>query len=387
MEVYLDNCATTRPRKEVVEEINYMLYEVYGNPSSLHRKGFEAEKKVENARNIISTFLGVRDNEIYFTSSGTESNNMAIQGIVEKLSKRGNHIITTKIEHPSVLNIVKCYETNGYDVTYLDVDEWGYVDLNQLEESVSNRTILVAVMLVNNEVGIIQPINKIREIISKKNKITKLHVDGVQALGKISLDLKSIQCDTFSFSGHKIHGPKGIGGLYVKKGLILTPIVFGGNQEFGLRSGTENTPGIVGFGKAVELISNNYRQESKNILELKNYFISRLKNEINDIKVNSHLHNESVPHILNVSFLNIKGEVLLHYLEEHGIYVSTGSACSSNNKSKGKSKTLEAIGLSDNEIEGAIRFSFSFSNTKEQIDYTIDKLKISVNEIRKITMR
>lgn len=387
MEVYLDNCATTRPRKEVVEEMNYMLYEVYGNPSSLHRKGFEAEKKVKNARNIISTFLGVRDNEIYFTSSGTESNNIAIQGIVGKLSKRGNHIITTKIEHPSVSNIFKCYETNGYDVTYLDVDEWGYIDLNQLEESLSNRTILVAVMLVNNEVGTIQFINKIREIISKKNKITKLHVDGVQAFGKISLDLKSIQCDTFSFSGHKIHGPKGIGGLYVKKGLILTPIVFGGNQEFGLRSGTENTPGIIGFGKAVEIISNNYRQENKNILELKNYFTSRLKNEIDDIKINSHLDNKSVPHILNVSFFNIKGEVLLHYLEEHGIYVSTGSACSSNNKSKGKSKTLEAIGLLDNEIEGAIRFSFSFSNTKEQIDYTIDKLKISVNEIRKITMR
>lgn len=387
MEVYLDNCATTRPRKEVVSEMNHMLDKVYGNPSSLHRKGLEAEKRVRNAREIISNFLGARSDEVYFTASGTESNNIAIQGIINKLSKRGNHIITTKIEHSSVRNIFKCYESSGYDVTYLDVDQWGNVDLNQLEESILNRTILVAIMLVNNEIGTIQPINEIRKIMSKKNENTKLHVDGVQAFGKIPLDIQSMRVDTFAFSGHKIHGPKGIGGLYVRKGLNIAPIVFGGNQEFGLRSGTENTPGIVGFGKAVEIISNNYQQEKEIILELREHFISRLNSEIKDIKINSLLDDRSVPHIVNISFSNIRGEVLLHYLEGHGIYISTGSACSSNNKSKSKSSVLDAIGLTDVEIEGAIRFSFAFSNTKEEIDYTIEKLKICVDEIRKITMR
>ncbi len=387
MEVYLDNCATTRPRKQVIEEMNYMLDKAFGNPSSLHRKGLEAEKKVRNARNVISNFLGVRNDEVYFTSSGTESNNIAIQGIVSRHNKRGNHIITTKIEHSSVMNIFKYFESNGFDVTYIDVDKWGHIDLEQLEESICDRTILVSIMLVNNETGIIQPIGKIREIISRKNKITKLHVDGIQAFGKISFDVKSMEVDTFSFSGHKIHGPKGIGGLYVKKGLNLSPIVFGGNQEFGLRSGTENTPGIVGFGKAVEVISSNYQEEKEKIKKIREYFVSKLKSEITDIKINSHLDDRCAPHILNVSFLNTRGEVLLHYLEEHGVYVSTGSACSSNNKSKGKSRVLDAIGLSNCEIDGAIRFSFAFSNTKEEVDYAIEKLKDSVEEIRKITMR
>lgn len=388
MEVYLDNSATTKPREEVIEEINYMLRKAYGNPSSLHRMGLEAEKKITISRENIAGYLGCRKDEIYFTSSGTESNNVAIQGLVNKLRKRGNHIITSKIEHSSVINIFKHYEAKGFRVTYLDVNGEGTIDLKQLEESIADETILVAIMMVNNEIGTIQPIKEIRKILSKQNKNTKLHIDGIQALGKIPVKVAEYGFDSFSFSGHKIHGPKGIGGLYLRKGLYLAPIIFGGNQESGIRSGTENVPGIVGLGKSVELIMKKYQEEKSKIYELKEYFLDKIENYIPDIKVNSpNEENKCAPHIVNVSFLDVRGEVLLHYLEENGIYVSTGSACSSNNKSKKKSRVLDAIGLKDREIEGAIRFSFSYSNTKEEIDYTVEKLKESVEEIRKITMR
>lgn len=385
MEVYLDNSATTRPRDEVINAMTYMFKNAYGNPSSLHRKGLEAEKEIEKSRNIISRFLGVDSKEIYFTSGGTESNNIAIQGLIKKYSKRGNHIITTKIEHSSVLNIFKYYENKGFKVTYLDVDEKGIVDLEQLENSINDETILVSVMMVNNEIGTIQPIKKIKDIIKKKNNNIKFHVDGVQAFGKIDVSLRSLEIDTFSFSGHKIHGPKGIGGLYVRNGIILEPIIFGGNQEKGLRSGTENVPGIVGLGKAVEIIKNNFQSEKRHLEELKNYFINKVTEKIDNIKINSYTDDRCAPHIVNISFVGVKGEVLLHYLEEDGIFVSTGSACSSHKK--GRSHVLQSIGLKEKEIEGAIRFSFAFYNTKEEIEYVIDKLERSVKDIRKITMR
>lgn len=385
MEVYLDNSATTRPRDEVVDAMTYMLKNAYGNPSSLHRKGLEAEKEIEKSRKIISKFLGVDSKEIYFTSGGTESNNIAIQGLIKKYSKRGNHIITTKIEHSSVLNIFKYYEDKGFKVTYLDVDEKGIVDLEQLENSIKDETILVSVMMVNNEIGTIQPIKKIKDIIKKKNNNVKFHVDGVQAFGKIDVSLRSLEIDTFSFSGHKIHGPKGIGGLYVRNSIILEPIIFGGNQEKGLRSGTENVPGIVGLSKAVEIIKNNFEDEKNYIKELKKYFVDKVIEKIDNIKINSYIDDRCAPHIVNISFIGVKGEVLLHYLEEDGIFVSTGSACSSHKK--GRSHVLQSIGLKEKEIEGAIRFSFAFYNTKEEIEYVIDKLERSVKDIRKITMR
>ncbi|KPU26842.1 cysteine desulfurase [Caloranaerobacter sp. TR13] len=385
MEVYLDNSATTRPRDEVIDAMIYMLKSTYGNPSSLHRKGLEAEKEIEKSRKIISKFLGVDSKEIFFTSGGTESNNIAIQGLIKKYAKRGKHIITTKIEHPSVLNIFKHYEEKGFEVTYLDVNEKGIVDLKQLESSINDKTILVSIMMVNNEIGTIQPIEEIIEIIKKKNKDVKLHVDGVQAFGKIDVSLKSLGIDTFSFSGHKIHGPKGIGGLYIRNGIILEPIIFGGNQEKGLKSGTENTPGIVGLGKAVEIIKNNFNDEKKHIKDLKKYFIDKVIERIDNIKINSYTDDRCAPHIVNISFIGVKGEVLLHYLEKNGIFVSTGSACSSHKK--GRSHVLKSIGLKEKEIEGAIRFSFAFYNTKEEIEYVIDKLEKSVKDIRKITMR
>ncbi|WP_427340297.1 cysteine desulfurase family protein [Caloranaerobacter sp. DY30410] len=385
MEVYLDNSATTKPRDEVIDAMIYMLKSVYGNPSSLHRKGLEAEKEIEKSRKIISKFLGVDSKEIFFTSGGTESNNIAIHGLIKKHAKRGNHIVTTKIEHPSVLNIFKHYEDKGFEVTYLDVNEKGIVDLKQLENSINDKTILVSIMMVNNEIGTIQPIKEVIEIIKKKNKNVKLHVDGVQAFGKIDVQLKNLGVDTFSFSGHKIHGPKGVGGLYIKNGTILEPIIFGGNQEKGLRSGTENTPGIVGLGKAVEIIKNNFENEKNHILEIKKYFIDKVIERIDNIKINSYTDDRCAPHIVNISFIGVKGEVLLHYLEEDGIFVSTGSACSSHKK--GRSHVLKSIGLKEKEIDGAIRFSFAFYNTKEEIEYVIDKLEKSVRDIRKITMR
>ena len=384
MEVYLDNSATTRPRDEVIDVINHSLKISYGNPSSLHRMGLEVEKKIKKSREIIGKFLGCKSNEIYFTASGTESNNIAIQGIVNKFGKRGNHIITTKIEHSSVINIFKHYENKGFKVTYLDVDNNGLIDLEELKKSITNETILVSIMYVNNEVGVIQSIKEIKDIIKNINKNALLHIDGIQAMGKINTNVKQLGCDTFSFSGHKIHGPKGIGGLYVKKDLNIDPIIFGGNQESGLRSGTENVPGILGLGKAVELLDNNFDEEINHILNIKKHFVDKITTEINNIKINSFLDNRCSPHILSISFIGTRGEVLLHYLEGEEIYVSTGSACSSKGKSKGKSRVLDSIGLSDKEIEGTIRFSFSHFNTLEQIDYAVPKIKWAVEEIRKI---
>ena len=385
MEVYLDNGATTRPRDEVIEEINYMFKSAYGNPSSLHRMGLEAERKVNQSRKTIAEFLSVKGEEIYFTSSGTESNNIAIQGIINKHSRKGKHIITSKIEHSSVLNIFKHYEEKGYKVTYLNVDEKGIIDLRELESSITEETILVSIMFVNNEIGCIQPVKEIKEIINSKNKQIVFHIDGVQAFGKIDFDIASLGIDCLSFSGHKIHGPKGIAGLYVRKGLNIEPIIFGGKQERGLRSGTENVPGIVGLGKATEILKKNFRTEKEYLLKLKEYFLSKLQEGISNIKVNSFVCGKGGPHILNVSFIGVRGEVLLHYLENKGIYVSTGSACSSNNK--GRSHVLKEIGLSEKEIDGTVRFSFAFSNTYEELDYVFENLKESVEEIRKITMR
>ncbi|MDR7857019.1 cysteine desulfurase family protein [Tissierella sp.] len=383
--IYLDNCSTTRPREEVVKVISQSMVEDFANPSSLHRLGMRAEKKIKESREYISRYLNVESSEIYFTSGGTESNNIAIQSVVNKLHKRGKHIITTKIEHSSVLNIMKSYEKQGYSVTYLNVDEHGIISLDELRSNISQETILVAIMHVNNEIGSIQPISEINRLIKEINPNTIFHVDGVQGFGKVELSLKASGVDSYSFSGHKIYGPKGIGGLYIDKKHTLAPILYGGNQEKGLRSGTENLTGIIGFGEAVRIMNDNFYKEAKHAYELKKSFATKIKEEIEDIKFNTTLDERSSPYILNVSFKYVRGEVLLHYLEDKEIYVSTSSACSS--KGTEKSHVLRGISLKDEEIEGAIRFCFSYENTIEDIDYTIQILKESISDIRQITKR
>lgn len=383
--IYLDNCSTTMPRKEVIKAIGDSMAEDFGNPSSLHRLGLQSEKKIKKVREDIGNFLNVHIDEIYFTSGGTESNNIAMQSIVNKLKNRGNHIITTKIEHASVLNLMKYYEKEGYEITYLDVDENGKISLEQLEKEIKGNTILVSIMHVNNEIGTIEPISQVKKIIKKKKSKALFHVDGIQGFGKVNIHLKSWGIDTYSFSGHKIYGPKGIGGLYIDKSHTLSPIVYGGNQEKGIRSGTENLTGIIGFGEAVNIIKKKFIEEREYVLNLKTYFAKRIKEEIDNIKFNTSLDDESSPYILNVSFNHVRGEVLLHYLEDKEIYVSTSSACSS--KDKNKSSVLKSIGLNDLEIEGAIRFCFCYENTIEDLEYTIKVLKKSVEEIRQITMR
>lgn len=383
--IYLDNCSTTKPRAEVVDAIVEALNMDFGNPSSLHRLGIKTEKKIKEAREVISKYLKVDSKEIYFTSGGTESNNIALQSIVRKFSRKGKHIITTKIEHPSILNVLKYFEDNEYSITYLNTDKEGYISLDDLADSIREDTILVSIIHVNNEIGAMQNIKGIKEVINNSTSKPLLHLDGIQSFGKVDFSLKSLDVDTYSFSGHKVHGPKGIGGLYINKRLKLNPIVFGGNQESGLRSGTENVPGIIGFGESVRILELNSKIERERVHELKTYMADRVLSEIEDVKINTSLDNTSSPYILSITFRNTRGEVLLHYLEDKDIYVSTSSACSS--KGTTKSHVLRAINLTDKEIEGTIRFCFSYEITKEDIDKTIDILKISVEEIRGIIGR
>lgn len=383
--IYLDNCSTTLPRSEVIESMAKSFSEDFGNPSSLHRLGLNAEKKIKKARDVIGNFLNINREEVYFTSGGTESNNIAIQSIINKMKNRGNHIITTKIEHASVLNTIRHYEKQGLIVTYLNVDRYGMISLEEFRNSIREDTILVSIMHVNNEIGTIQPISEIKNILKEKKSDALFHVDGIQGYGKVPINLKDYGIDTYSFSSHKIYGPKGVGGLYINNKNKLSSIIYGGNQEKGIRSGTENLTGIIGFGEATRIISENFLEERKKAQELKEYLIKGLNENIEDISINTATDENSSPYILNVSFNNVRGEVLLHYLEKEEIYVSTTSACSS--KGKGKSYVLESIGLNDNQIEGTIRICFSHDTIIEDIEYTIDILKKSVNEIRKIMMR
>lgn len=383
MKVYLDNSATTKPYKEVVDEMILSLTEDFANPSAAYRKGFEVERKIKDIRNKIAKTLGVEDKSIIFTSGGTESNNTIIRSVASLHKKRKNHIITTKIEHPAVLNTVKDLEEQGFEVSLLDVDDRGYIDLKELENAITDRTCLVSIMFVNNEIGCIEPIKEAGEIIKKAKDKIYFHVDAVQGYGKINFKLKDLNIDFMSVSSHKIHGPKGSGFMYIKDLNRFKPLLTGGGQEFNLRSGTENVPGIYGMGKAIEILFENLDENIAKIKALRDYLYQSLRENIEDIKFNTDVEN-AVCHILNVSFRGVRGEVLLHYLEEDEISVSTGSACSS--KKKG-SHVLNEIGLSSEEIEGAVRFSLSEMNTKEEIDYTVEKIKTYVGMIRLLSRR
>lgn len=381
--IYLDNCATTKPRAEVIDEMKVSLEEYFANPSSLHSLGMKTEDKLEKSREIIAKFIGAKTKELFFTSGGTESNNIFINGSIKKNKRIGDRIITTKQEHPAVGEVFAQYEKLGYEVVYLNSDEFGRVDLDELKNTIDAKTALVSIMHVNNELGTINDIAEAAKIIKGINMNTIFHVDGVQALGKISVNVKELGVDGYSVSGHKINGPKGIGALYIRDGLNLEPSVFGGGQEKGLRSGTENTLGIFGFSKAIEILSHNFMEELQHKEKLRNLLINQLSNNISDYVINTPLDN-SVNAVLNVSFLKTRGEVILHYLEGDEIYISTTSACSSNHKTK---SNLEKLNKSADVCDGSIRICTAYDITEDDIVFFVEKLKNAVEDIRKITMR
>lgn len=391
--IYLDNSATTRQYDEVTEMMTKYMQEDFGNPSSLHSLGVHGERGIKMARKQLAQSLNCSEIEIAFTSGGTESDNLALFGICQMRKRRGTKVITSQIEHPAVLESCKKLESMGFQVEYLPVDSNGVVDLDKLEEAIDEKTILISIMAVNNETGTIEPleeINRIRRAAEKRFGTDILfHTDAVQAYGKQKTNFKDLGVDVISISGHKIHGPKGIGAIYIRKGLKLEPHIFGGGQENGVRSGTENVPAIVGFGKAVEINRSTIQERIKSLWALRQHLLEGIQRDIEHVKLNGFascigLGGEELcnPAILNVSFLNVRGEVLLHTLEQDGIYVSTGSACASNKK--GQSHVLKAMGISDKEIEGAIRFSFSEFNTMEEMDFVLEKLKNAVCKFRKL---
>lgn len=376
MEVYLDNSAAARPYDEVIQTVAETMKDYYGNPSSAHSLGVKAEKRINEAREIAAKTINAGKDEIIFTSGGSESNNFLIKGFV----KAGGKIITTKIEHPSVMNTCIELEKEGIKVHYLDVDNKGLISLQELSDNIDKDTVLVSIMHVNNEIGVIQDIEAIGKLIKEKSSRAKFHVDAVQSFGKLKIDVQKSKIDLLSASGHKIHGPRGSGMAYVKKGLSPRPLICGGGQERNLRSGTENLAGIAGFAAAADIMNKTMDQNYIKVKSLKDYFINNLEG-FKDVKINSR-GEEYSPYILNVSFSGVKGEVLLHLLEAEGIYVSTGSACSA--KKNGDSYVLKAIGLDKSLINGTIRFSFSEYNTLEEIDYTISKLEKSLGFLRRL---
>ncbi|MBE7054260.1 MAG: cysteine desulfurase [Ruminococcaceae bacterium] len=374
-QIYLDNSATTLPYDEVVNVVCESMKTLYANPSSLHKKGKEAEEKVNVARKYIAQKINAKEDELYFTSGGTESNNIAILGAARKNKRNGNKIITTRVEHPSVLECFKALSLEGFECVYLDVDEEGIVDINQLKNEIDKNTVLVSIMAVNNETGAKMPIEKIGEIIKEKNPDCLFHTDCVQAFGKIQIDVEKSKIDFLSVSAHKIGGPNGVGALYIRKKINILSPSYGGGQEKGIRSGTVNVSGILGFEKACEITFS----KNTNHKELKEYFLNEIL-KLKNISVNS--PKESVDNILNVSFVGVKSEVLLHVLESKGIYVSSGSACSSHKKEAGY--VLSAMGRKPNEQDSAIRFSFGPDLTKEDVDYVLDVLNKEIPVLRKI---
>lgn len=385
MEVYLDNAATTKPAEEVVNAMIKSLVELYGNPSSLHRKGVEVEREIKKIRRLVARALGCNEKEIIFTSGGTEANNFAIQGFIKANRRLGKHLITTKIEHKSVLSLYNELEKEGYRVTYLDVDKKGFISMEQIRNAISEETVLVSIMHVNNEVGSIQPIKEIAAMIKAKNPRTGFHVDGVQSFGKIKYSVKDLNVDSFSISGHKFHGPKGIGALYVKSGTKLAPILIGGGQEVELRAGTENVSGIFGMGAAINNLLAHQEENITKLKELKGYLYSLLEAKLEDIHITSEMNNDYAPHIINASLLGVRSEIMLHSLESDGIFVSSGSACSA--KKKGYSHVLEAMNMKEEYVDSAIRISLTHENTKEEIAYAVEKIKNHLDNLRKIIRR
>ena len=401
MECYLDNSATTRVDKEVAALINKIMLEDYGNPSSLHSKGFEAEKYIREAKKTFADLLRCKESEIYFTSGGTESDNLALTGTFMANMRRGDHIITTRIEHPAVAQTAAFLETVGARVDYLDVDSRGHIDPAQLESLLDDKTILVSVMHVNNEIGALEPVKEIGELIHDRQPECLFHVDDIQGFGKVRLIPKECHVDMLSVSSHKIHGPKGVGALYIRKGVSLMPFMLGGGQEKGMRSGTENVPGIAGMAKAAEILYDRLDEDVAQLYACKKHFIEGVSKiegvQVNGLPMNGQAGGQTggsacgacieqtAPHVVSVSFAGVRSEVLLHTLEDAGIYVSAGSACSAHKPQP--SATLKAMGVDASLLTSTIRFSFSVFTTMEELDYTLQILYDKIPVLRRYTRR
>lgn len=372
--LYLDNSSTTKVNSKVIKAMNLVMEKYWGNPSSLHELGVLSEKVIKQSRKIIGDCLNVASEEIYFTSGGTESNNMFIKGVLERTTGGMGHIITTKIEHPAVSEVIKSYEEKGWRVTWLDVNEEGIISLEDLKNELSPDTVLTAIMHVNNESGSIQPIGEASKIV-KENSRSLFFSDGVQGFLKVPFDIANTNIDGYSISGHKINGPKGIGALYIRKNIHLEALIQGGGQEKGFRSGTENVPGIAGLAKAVQIYKDEYRMLNEINLKKKETFVNLLSEKIPEIRINSPKGSKGSPYIINCSLPGLRGENILHYLEESNIFVSTGSACSG--KDKKDSPVLREMGLTDEYLKGAIRISMALDNWPDEKEtiYFVGKLE------------
>lgn len=374
---YFDNAATTKVKDEVLQEMIPYFSEKYGNPSAVYALSREAKKEIEKAREKVANLIGCNKKEIYFTSSGSEADNTAIKGIAYKNKLKGNHIITSKIEHHAILESCRFLEKQGFEITYLNVDKNGFVDLDELRNSIKDDTILISVMFANNEIGTIEPIEDIAKISNERNIV--FHTDAVQAIGNVDIDVKSMGIDMLSLSGHKIYGPKGIGALYVKDNIDFEKFINGGHQEKNKRAGTENTAGIVGLGKAAELAKKNLTHHIGNIKELRNYYIEEVNKKISNIKVNGAI-NARLPGNSNISFEGVNGRDLLMELDNVGICASSGSAC--NSEEITPSHVLTAIGLDKETAKGALRVTFGEFNTKNEVDYLVENLEKAVSKLR-----
>lgn len=380
--IYLDNSASTKPRKEVIDTLIQTMEEEYANPDAIHDFSYKILLKIKKAKKIVADYLKVEAERIFFTAGGGDGNNLLLQGIINVNSRMRKHLITTKIEHPSVYEVFKHYENIGFEVDYLNVDKDGFVNLEELKDIIREDTAIVSVGAVNSETGAIQDLRKISEIIKGKNKNTYFHTDFVQGLGCTNIKFDKIPVDAITISGHKIYAPKGIGAIYVNKGVKMTNVIYGSNAENGIVKRTMPTELILAFAKAVEILEKEEKKEMEHSQKLKEMLANKISEEIEDIKFNSSLDPEkSSPKVLNVSFNRTKGEVLTHFLGMYQIYVSTGSACSSK---KGNSRILEVMGLNQSELDGAIRFSFSKDNTTKEIGEVVERLKESVEKIRKM---
>lgn len=375
--IYFDNAATTSMRKEVVDTMIPYFTENFGNPSSIYEIARKNKKALDESRDRVAKLLGADSKEIYFTSGGTEADNWAIKGVAEAYRDKGNHIITTSIEHHAVLHTCEYLESKGYEVTYLPVDEYGQVNPKDLLKAIKETTILISVMYANNEIGTVQPIEEIGRIAREKKII--FHTDAVQAVGHIPIDVKKANVDLLSLSGHKFHGPKGVGALYIRKGVKIKPLLHGGAQERGRRGGTENVPGVVGLAKAFELAVKDVEENNKKMTELRDYIIKGIANNVDHVKLNGHPTNR-LPNNINFTFDFIEGESLLLLLDMKGIYASSGSACTSG--SLDPSHVLLAIGLPHERAHGSLRITIGDENTKEEADYLLEVLPPIVQRLR-----